>query len=115
MAEIGERIFYEHQGTGEIESSIIIGIEPCEYADDDGEMIEFNMYRTGPYEEIEDYNCLPKNHPKVVKYLAGEAGKYSEEDKKKQDILNYIISRGWASTEDGARGFLFRLFNCYAE
>jgi hypothetical protein len=115
MAEIGEKIFYENPITHEIESSIIIGIEPCGYVDDDGKIIDFNMYKVGPYEEIEDYNCIPKNHPKVVKYLAGEDGKYSEDDKKKRDILEYIMSRGWALTEDSARGFLFRLFNCYAE
>ena len=115
MAEIGERIFYESQVTGEIKSSIVIEIEPCEYVDDDGKIIDFNMYKVGPHEEIEDYNCIPKNNPKVVKYLAEEAGRYYEDDKKKRDILEYIISRGWATTEDGARGFLFCLFNCYSE
>lgn len=67
--KIGDRIFFEYVSDGTIGEAIVINLEPRSYTNaKTGEVINFNMLRTGKYTMIEDYNCLPENDSRVIEY-----------------------------------------------
>ena len=74
---VGDRIFYENY-KGDIASAIVLGIEDREMDSDmygrpakKGTMVKYRLYKTGACTFIEDYNCLPENDPRVVKFKDG--------------------------------------------
>ena len=72
---VGDRIFYEDY-KGDIASAIILGIEEREmdsdmYGRQSKKPVKYRLYSTGAHTAIEDYNCLPENDPRVVKFKDG--------------------------------------------
>ena len=69
--KVGDRIFFEYEypgADGEIGEAIVKKIEPRSYKSRTGELVDFNMLRTGKYTCIEDYNCIPEDDPRVIEY-----------------------------------------------
>lgn len=73
--KVGDRIFYEDY-KGDVASAIVLGIEDREmdtdiYGRPSKKPVKYKLYKTGANTVIEDYNCLPENDLRVVKYKDG--------------------------------------------
>lgn len=91
--KVGDRIFYECFN-GSIETAIVIKVRKESYIDDNGKKIPYSWLITYETENgrfstgIEDYNCLSINNPKCKELAA----KYKKFDKKKDTIINSILT-----------------------
>lgn len=75
--KVGDRIFYENH-KGEIETCLIKEIRQESSRQDmhgkplkDDGIFKYDVYKTGAYSSIEDYNCLSDNDPRVKEFCKG--------------------------------------------
>jgi hypothetical protein len=89
--KVGDRIFYTNY-KGEIETCLIKEIRKESSRQNmfgmplkDGKLFQYDVYKTGKYSSIEDYNCLSENDQQVKDFCKGKkfiTSKFADELRK---------------------------------
>lgn len=90
--KVGDRIFYECDSDGRINSEIVIEVTEEFYFDDRGRKHPYQwltLWREDNCSSgIEDYNCLSPSNPKVKELVK----KFAKFDKQKDSIMDSIMN-----------------------